>query len=378
MTAARTPSIRSRHLITSFAGVTLLALASDANAFTAFEDEANKLVISGRIAYAYDVNSGGSSSDEHGNAGSRINVAYERLVANEWTLAARWEEAFDPFFSTSEGDNHYNRYLYFGVSHPQYGALTAGRQNTILYDFVDVFTDQPWWYADYSEASYGGSDINGVIQRPSDTLKYVVNLGDWTLGAMYGWSRGDIKHDQRYTQVDGDWVENHSSHGLERKNFWEVGVQYRPGYDVTLAAAYHHARVDAGSDLGYDEPNANAWNLGVNWAPGNWFLGAVGGKSRNAIAANTSYNHYGAFAGYTFVGGLGEWGDLQPYYDYNLRTDQRSDAKLERHIVGLGAIMWHERLILAVDHMWYKDKGSDGMHIAERHPSTGIYARYNY
>ncbi|MGJ8514621.1 porin [Carnimonas bestiolae] len=357
-----------------------LLVGAQTHAFTAFEDEDNKLIISGRIAYVYQWNAGGTSRNEHGNAASRVNIVYERYLGNDVTVLARWEEGFDPFFSTSEGDNHKNRHKYFGISHPTYGTLTVGRQNTVLYDFVDVFTDQPWYYANYSEVVQQGNDFNGVMQRPSDTIKYEVGIDKWSLGALYGWSRGDIKHDTHYSlnEAGDELLEQHYSHGMKRKYIAQVGAQYHATKELTFGAGYHHGRVDAGETAGYDEPNANAWNVGATWTPDHWVFSAVGGKTRNAVGIDKAYDHYAAFGGYTFANALGSWGDINVYYDYNLRKDQHSDDKLERHIVGVGAAIWEGRIDLALDHMWYKDRTRDDQKAPNRHPSTALYARYNY
>lgn len=359
-------------------GVGSIGVADQAMAFNVFKDANNTFSVSGRFAYEYDFNAAGSDHDAHGNSGSRVNIAYDHHFNNGWIAFGRWEEGFDPFYSTSHGDNHFNRYRYLGISHPTYGTLSIGRQNSLLYDFVDVFTDQPWLYADYSETAWSGNDLDGMIERPSDTIKYVVNVDKFTLGAMYGWRRGDIHHTNDYYLDNNKVLARSLTYGNQRKEFEEVGGQYHFTHDLTMGATYHHARIQ-GSDLeGYRQYNVNAWNTGINWTPGNWFFGADFGQGYHATGPHSKTNNYAAFAAYTQPRLFGDFGDGQLYYDYNLQTDQHSKAKVERNILGMAAMLFQNRLILAVDHMWYNDREPDSARVSNSHPSTGLYVRYNF
>lgn len=351
----------------------VLNMAS-AQAFTAFESPSDTLLISGRIAYAYQWNRSGTTDNRFGNGGTRLNVVYEHTFANHWGLIARWEEGLDPLYTTSQGDSHYNRQRFFGVTHPVYGNLTAGRQTSLLYDFVDVVTDQPYFYGDYSEPSWSGNDINGSVMRPSHTLKYVVAHDGWTFGAMYGWSLGDINHHL----VDATTQEGleEQAYGRQRKEMVEVGARYRPGYNLSFSGVYHYARVNS-ADGNYRKPNANAYDIGIRWAPGNWFLSAVGGRSRNVVSANAVNNHWGTFGQYTFPAVWGDGNDLLVYGLYDLRTDQRSEATKDRRVIGSAARLFHRTFIVALEHVWLKDKSTDGDHIYH-HDSTALMARYNF
>lgn len=351
------------------------ALIPKAEAFTAFETPTDSLLISGRIAYDYQWNRSGTTDDRFGNGGTRLNVAYQHKLSNGWILTGRWEEALDPLYTTHSGDAHFNRQRFVGVTFPEYGTLSFGRQNSLLYDFVDVYTDQPYFYGDYSEMSWSGSDLNGSVMRPSSTLKYVVTKGKWTLGAMYGWSRGTL-HDHDITGADGE--PQRIQYGSKRKDFVEVGAKFKPSHDVTLSAVYHYAHIKSlENNASYPTPNANAWDLGASWTPGNWYLAAVGGRSRNVVAHNAVNNHYGTYAQYTFPAVWGDGNDLLVYGLYDLRTDQRSAANKDRRVIGTAARLFHRQFIVALEHVWNKDKNSQGDHIYH-HDSTVLLARYNF
>ncbi|ANF59259.1 porin [Halotalea alkalilenta] len=370
-------------------GLASMATVERAAAFTAFETPNNRFVINGRIAGSYDWNDGGSDEDNFNNAGSRINLVYEHYFADDWTALARTEWGFDPFFQHGD-DNHTKRHLYVGLSNPTYGTVTVGKQYSVMYDLVDVYTDQPWLYTDYTSQTWMGyaGDWLGM-QRPDRSIKYVVDVGDWTLGAMYGTSRGDIDSD--LVGVNGSELV-YADRGAEREYFAQLAFNYRLGYDVTLFAGYNYARI---SESGYtasegvvndtyeDDPNVNNWEVGFNWAPGNWYISALGGESRNLIATDRqggvmqSARNYDTFAGYTFPGALGEIGDLQLYGQYSYAKDNDGDARMDRKIFGVAAITFNEQLIIALEHMIMDDKSDTGAD-AYDNDVTGILVRYNY
>ncbi|MGJ8514947.1 porin [Carnimonas bestiolae] len=378
-TAAYTSLTRSTLAVAI--GFASLGVAYQASAFTAFENEDNKFVISGRIAYSYDWNYQGTSKDTGlNNGGSRINLAYEHYFDNGWTGFARWEEGLDPLFTTGENDAHFNRYRYLGASNPTYGTITYGRQDSLMYDYVDVFTDQPWNFTDYTAQAWMGSDLKGGT-RPSRSLKYSVNIDKFTVGAMYGFSYGHVRSGGPSSEQD---------YGYKRKYFYEIGGQYRPGYDVTLGAAFHHAKFKAGE--GEPETNgntslsSNGWELGANWTPGNWVFSALGGESRNhADFSGHTWRNYDTFVAYTWPKLLGPAGDLQAYGEYSYAKDRKEkENTINRSILGVASISFSGHFIVALEHMWMDDTehhtpaDGGGKYDLYDHDATTLFVRYNY
>lgn len=377
-------------------GIASLGIAYQASAFTAFENETNKFTISGRFAYSYDWNYQGTSKDTGlNNGGTRINLAYEHYFDNGWTGFARWEEGFDALFTTGENDDHFNRYTYVGVSNPTYGTLTIGRQDSLMYDYVDVFTDIPWNFTDYTAQSWMASDLKGGT-RPSRSIKYSVDLGKFTVGAMYGTSYGHIKsgdpvYNVNNTDANGNLIATPGQdYGYKRKYFYEVGGQYRPGYDVTLGAVFHHAKFKAGDGEtainGNKSPSSNGWEMGANWTPGNWMVAALAGESRNhADFTGHTWRNYDTFLSYTWPKLLGPAGDLQGYAEYSYAEDRKEkENTIERSILGLASISFDGHVIVALEHMWMDDTGhrsaenGGGKYDLYDHDATTLFVRYNY
>lgn len=361
-------------------GLASLGAIEHASAYTFIDTDTDKFSIGGRLAYDYQWHAGGGDKDKFLNAGSRVNVVYEHKFFNGWTGGARWEEGFDPLFTTHEGDDHFNRYRYIYASNDTYGTFSVGAQDSVMYDFVDVFTDQPWDFTDYSSQSwmqgYGdGTRLNGA--RPANTGKYEVTLGDWKLGAMYGTSYKQSS--EGATGPNGSALDGN----IKRKYLAQAGVNYMPGYDVTLGAAYSHAKLELPGYSSDDDVSTNNWEGAVNWTPGNWFLSAVAGQSRNLVdLSGDTYNNYDLYASYTWPKLIMGKADLQLEGEYSrYQNKSNHNQKLDRKILEAATIWLDGTLIVALDHMWMDDTGDSingGKAGLYAHDTTALFVRYNY
>lgn len=366
-------------------GLAGLCVANEASAFVAYEDQANKFIISGSLRYGEEFNHNGGGSSKFFDGGSRVNLVYEHAFKNNWTVMGRWEEGFDPLFTTHNGDNHSNHYKYIALSHPKWGTVSVGKQDDLMYQFVDVWTDQPWWYADYTETSYFGNEINGGTERIPSTIKYINTVGKFTFGAMYGWSNGKVKNDYQLTEGDKGEIKSRNPYGMKRKYMAQAGAQYAFTKQLTLGSVYNHTQMESANGESADtkKTNVDAWNMGLNWTPGNWFLSAVGGYSKNGdIDINGdghSYTHWGAFGAYTFKGLLGPAGDLQAYYDFNKKQQHgNGNNTVLRNIVGVASLSFNQHVIVALEHMFIGDAHGNPEGLEGTHDSTTLFARYNF
>ncbi|MGJ8526318.1 hypothetical protein LMG33818_002067 [Halomonadaceae bacterium LMG 33818] len=378
----KSPQLK-KGLLAAALGVTLLSTVDHASAYTLFDNGTDAFSISGRVAYDYEWHSGGGSKSHMYNAGTRVNVVYQHKFANDWTVLGRWEEGVDPLFTTHKNDNHFNRYRFISVTHPDYGALSFGRQNSVLYDFADVYTDQPWDYTDYTSQAwmqgYGnGNSLNG--QRVDNALKYEVNLGKWSLGALYGTRVKSTPAGATYAgrTLDGN---------IKRKYMAQVGANYKLTDDLTLGAAYDHAALQLPASANHKKLKTNNWEVAINWTPGNWYLSSVMGKSRNLVdLSGDTYTNWDNYVSYTWPKLIAGAGDLQLEGEYSRYVnDSHRHNSVNRKILEAATIWLNNTLIVALDYMWLDDtKGvvqNDGFTHGKdlfNHNTAALMVRYNF
>ena len=90
--------------------------------------------------------------------GTNSIVAQNGVALTKQTTSANSSRAGQPF----------NQAAYFGVTHPVYGALTFGRQNSIMADGVVAYDPQQQAYA-FSIIGYSGV-AGGGGSRPRTTV----------------------------------------------------------------------------------------------------------------------------------------------------------------------------------------------------------------
>lgn len=139
-----------------------------------YETPENRLIFSGRLSafssWTEDIH------DDHDptNAGSRARLILEHNFGYGWSGLARTEWGFDPFFEGGE-DNHFKRQQYVGLTNNRYGTLLVGKQYSIWYSMVGVWTDYYWINGTAAQGSFGGHTSDGAFEgngRPDRAVTY--------------------------------------------------------------------------------------------------------------------------------------------------------------------------------------------------------------
>jgi predicted porin len=143
---------------------------------------------------------------------SFIGVKVEEPLFADWKFVARADTGVDPLqgklsdgcssfvqnagvpyaAQTSNADSGrcgqaFNSQLFAGVSNPQYGTLTIGRQNSLQLDAIAAYDPMALSYA-FSLLGYSGTDGGSgstEAARWDNSAKYIYDYGPITAGAMY-------------------------------------------------------------------------------------------------------------------------------------------------------------------------------------------------
>jgi predicted porin len=142
-------------------------------------------------------------------------------IASDWSLVFKFENGFDPYTlqrangpksliennttpldaQTANGDSSragqlFNTEAYAGFSHPTYGELTAGRQNSLIVDGLGRFDPMGaapnFSVIGFSNTAAGGGDTQDA--RYNTSAKYRIGVGPFRLAALYqfgGYDQGN-------------------------------------------------------------------------------------------------------------------------------------------------------------------------------------------
>ena len=172
---------------------------------------------------------------------SHTGVKGKEPIASDWSLIFKLENGFDPFTlqrangpkslvqnnttpldqQTANGDSSragqlFNTEAYAGFSHPTYGALTAGRQNSLilqgLSDYDAMGSAPAFSVIGISSTVAGGGDTENA--RYNTSAKYEVETGPLRFAALYqfgGFDQGNGSNGAISAEVEGHvgglWVD---------------------------------------------------------------------------------------------------------------------------------------------------------------------------
>jgi predicted porin len=164
---------------------------------------------------------------------SYLGVKGTEPIASDWSLVFNLQNGFDPFTlqrangpkslvqnnttqldqQTANGDSSragqlFNTVAYGGLSHPTFGALTAGRQNSLILDGLgdyDAMNAAPAFSViGVSNIAGGGGDTENA--RYNTAVKYDVGVGPLRFAALYqfgGFDQGNGSNGAVSAEVEG-------------------------------------------------------------------------------------------------------------------------------------------------------------------------------
>lgn len=164
---------------------------------------------------------------------SHVGVTGKEPIASDLSLIFKFENGFDPFTlqrangpkslvqnnttplgqQTANGDSSragqlFNTEAYAGFSHPTFGALTAGRQNSLILqglgDYDAMGAAPAFSVIGVSNIAGGGGDTENA--RYNTSVKYDVGAGPLRFAALYqfgGFDQGNGSNGAFSTEVEG-------------------------------------------------------------------------------------------------------------------------------------------------------------------------------
>jgi predicted porin len=164
---------------------------------------------------------------------SYIGVKGKEPIASDWSLVFNLQNGFDPYTlqrangpkslvqnnttpldqQTANGDSSragqlFNTQAYAGLSHPTFGQLTAGRQNSLILqglgDYDAMSAAPAFSVIGVSSTVSGGGDTENA--RYNTSVKYQVDAGPLRFSALYqfgGFDQGNGSNGAVSTEVEG-------------------------------------------------------------------------------------------------------------------------------------------------------------------------------
>jgi predicted porin len=166
---------------------------------------------------------------------SHIGIKGVEPIVSDWSLVFKFENGFDPYTlqrangpkslvennttpldaQTANGDSSragqlFNTEAYIGFSHPTYGELTAGRQNSLIVDGANRFDPMgaasSFSVIGVSNTAAGGGDTQDA--RYNTSLKYRIGVGPFHFAGLYqfgGFDQGNGSNGAFSLGMTGDF-----------------------------------------------------------------------------------------------------------------------------------------------------------------------------
>ncbi|WP_456268214.1 porin [Kushneria sp. AK178] len=369
-----------------------LFVAQQASAVILYESPDDRLEFSGRLAAASTWVDDVHDDHDPTNFGSRVRLIHEHNFEAGWSSILRTEWGFNPWFETGS-DEHYKRLQYAGLSNSQYGTILIGKQYSLWYDMVGVWTDWFWINGAAAQGSFSGRNSDGGFEgngRPDRAISYQNSWGDWSFGVLYQTERDDSHSDNApiYGNIGGQQVVTgfeQRDTGVERNYTGQAALNWLPSETLSLGLAYTHSSITDHDDDSNRHPDVNATLLGARWTPGNWYFAAMAGDYRNlernskfeGLPDNGAVEHargYELVALYNLRGYTP--GSVQIYGGLNRLEDRDSDARNANYIAGVAWLLANDNLVLALERSEDDSKDADGSSIGN--DNTAILVRYDF
>jgi predicted porin len=166
---------------------------------------------------------------------SNVGVKGDEPIAGDWSLVFNLQNGFDPYtlqrangpksmvqnnttpldYQTANGDSSragqlFNTVANAGLSHPIYGTLTAGRQDSLILDGLGAYDPMgaapAFSVIGTSNTVAGAGDTEDA--RYNTSVQYRVNIGTFRLAGLYqfgGYDQGNGSNGAIDVQVGGDF-----------------------------------------------------------------------------------------------------------------------------------------------------------------------------
>lgn len=217
-----------------------LVMSSQAMAVTVYQDDTNKVDVSG--AFLMDYWQPVHFLDHYFNASrTTLGIAIERQMDNGWSsdVKLEWDTIVNPPSNTIGDTGHdqfRNRLGYITINNEEYGSLRIGKQYSAYHDVAGYMDNLIVFDPDATPLFSDGKDGGFLATARGDNLVvYRKGFGDLNLSAQYGFNN--------VSNVAGD---------LSRDNNYAVAASYDFDFGLSLGATHMQNKVE-GSVAGLDD-----------------------------------------------------------------------------------------------------------------------------
>lgn len=163
-----------------------------------------------------------------GLSGSRWGIKGSEDLGGGLNAIYTLESGFDVSDGTLlQGGRLFGRQAYIGLSDKSWGQLMAGRQNTLMIDWISK-------YNPFGNGNYSAKRVDGAFSdRADNALKYTGKFGAFSLGALYsfGWNNDQDAEDSKVGRMYSAGV-RYQQDGLDAAVLYHVKHANKPGLNA--------------------------------------------------------------------------------------------------------------------------------------------------
>ncbi|WP_264903346.1 porin [Vibrio sp. STUT-A11] len=219
-----------------------LILSNQSHALTVYQDEVNKVEVSG--AFLMDYWQPAQFLDHYFNASrSTLGIAIERQLENGWSTDVKfeWDTILNPpsnEFETQNGDKFRSRLGYITVANQEFGSVRVGKQYSAYHDVAGYMDNLIVFDPDATPLFSDGKDGGFMATARGDNLVvYRKSFDSLNVSAQYGFNG----------------VNNRYNQNLGRDNNVALAVSYDFDFGLSLGATHMQNKVEGTSFAGLND-----------------------------------------------------------------------------------------------------------------------------
>ncbi len=294
-----------------------LAVSSQAMAVTVYQDDVNKVDVSG--AFLMDYWQPVHFLDHYFNTSrTTLGIAIERQMGNGWSsdVKLEWDTIINPPSNTiggsdSEGKNYNtnghdqfrNRLGYITINNEEYGSLRIGKQYSAYHDVAGYMDNLIVFDPDATPLFSDGKDGGFLATARGDNLVvYRKNVDGLKLSAQYGFNN--------VSNVAGT---------LQRDSNFAVAASYDFGFGLSLGATHMQNKMDEASDALNGDDTQQLTTIAAKYSYKGFQVSAAITDGKKAHETDLLYYRVGTATSNQYADALGYDLYAQYYFDIGLR-----------------------------------------------------------
>lgn len=255
----------------------LVAFAGGASAATVYKDATTQVDVYGyaKGAHTFNQKDGKNGTDK---SEAQIGVKAKQQLNSHFALLGQYEGEYD--VNNTSARHWHNRKAFGGIDAGQYGSVTVGRQQGLIYNVAGMTDMAPEVVSGWSAAP-----DTGLLGRADSVIQYQNTTGDFTYTGQY-------KLATTQSVETGKKVDQGAAYGVSvvGNNIADSGV---------FAGAAFSNQKAVRNNVG----DSNVYSVGAGWTDGKWYTAASSTVGKNVTGVKSFYDNE-VIGQYTFDNGV--------------------------------------------------------------------------